>query len=203
MKKILILALLASNSAFAALPDTSYYINGSIYILDNGNKKLVSSSNLLLNNDGEKADSFISREVGDKSVGLKEGLTFSGKITKASNNDVFDFSGVETRIENLKTSEDYKWQEGNITSLSFKNSMLLKDNKTEYTAKFNGKNEKYLLEVKVNKVDFIPKGKSEVKKEDYVYINSVVKKNSNCSPNGLTAKDEKGSLVKCSDGVWN
>ncbi len=164
MKKILILSLLASTSVFAASPDASYYINGSIYVLDNGNKKLVSSSNLLINNDGERVNSFISREVGDKNVGLKEGLTFSGKITKANNNDIFDFYGVETRIENVKTSEDQKWQEGSITSLGFKNSMLLKDDKTEYTAKFNGENKKYLLEVKVKKVDFMPKEKSEVKK---------------------------------------
>jgi len=155
MKKILILALLASPSVFAASPDATYNINVNVYLLDHGNKKLVSSISQIANNDGKKINSYISRDVGNKDMGLREGLTVNGKIIKSAENDIFDFSGVETRLETLKTSNDHKWEEGYIKILNFRNSMLLKDPKTTYTANFEGEDKKYLLEVNVNKIDYI------------------------------------------------
>lgn len=155
MKKILILALLASPSVFAASPDATYYINFNLYLLNHGNKQLVSSISQIANNDGKKINSYISRDVGNKDMGLKEGLAVNGKIIKSAENDIFDFSGVETRIDKLKTSNDHKWEEGYMKILNFRNSMLLKNPKTTYTANFNGEDKKYLLEVNVNKIDYI------------------------------------------------
>jgi len=162
MKKLLALALLASSSAFAAAPDASYNVNIQVYAVDNGHKTLVSSMSQVVNNDGVETPIFVKRDLGDTGLKLKEGFTVNSKVAKSGDHDVLDFDGVMTRIEKFKASGDAKWQEGTVKSLSFRNSMLLKDTKTTYSSSFDGDN-KYLLEMTAVKLDRVEGSPSQEK----------------------------------------
>ncbi|MDI6975990.1 hypothetical protein [Serratia sp. Se-RSBMAAmG] len=155
MKKILLALLVVfSSSAFAAAPDASYNVNIQVYSVDNGHKTLVSSMSQVVNNDGVETPIFVKKELGDTGLKLKEGVAVNSRVAKSGDHDVLDFDGVMTRIEKFKVSSDSKWQEGTVKSLSFRNSMLLKDTKTTYTESFDGDN-KYLLEMTAVKLDHV------------------------------------------------
>lgn len=163
MKKILLaLLVVSSSSAFAAAPDASYNVNIQVYSVDNGHKTLVSSMSQVVNNDGVETPIFVKKELGDTGLKLKEGVAVNSRVAKSGDHDVLDFDGVMTRIEKFKVSGDAKWQEGTVKSLSFRNSMLLKDTKTTYTASFDGEN-KYLLEMTAVKLDHVEGSPSQEK----------------------------------------
>lgn len=163
MKKLLLaLLVVSSSSAFAAAPDASYNVNIQVYAIDNGHKTLVSSMSQVVNNDGVETPIFVKKELGDTGLKLKEGVAVNSRVAKSGDHDVLDFDGVMTRIEKFKVSSDSKWQEGTVKSLSFRNSMLLKDTKTTYTASFDGDN-KYLLEMTAVKLDHVEGAPSQEK----------------------------------------
>ncbi len=205
MKKILLaLLVVSSSSAFAAVPDATYTINTQLYSIDGGSKHLVSSISEIVNNDGKENPSFSSREVLVKGLKLKEEIVRKSTVVKGDKVDILNYSGTATHVRGVKTSDDGKWQSGDIQTLSFNDKMDLRKDKNAYSSSFNVDGKKYLLEMNVNKIDYIANlnPDQKVKMEDFVYLKSSQEKGEGCSTDGMASKDKNGDIVKCSDGVW-
>lgn len=153
MKKIFVCAALISVSFLSKAENKTYKIEESLYSINNNKQELISSLSYFANNEYKRNLSFLSKEKDSKNLDLNNGLLITTTISPMGKYDVIDYVGNLISIDNkgsLKNKE------------VLKSSMFLDDSKKIYESPLNINDKKYLMKIKISKVNYITEAK-EVK----------------------------------------
>lgn len=150
MKKIFVCAALISVSFLAKAENKTYKIEESLYSINNNKQELISSLSYFANNEYKRNLSFLSKEKGIKNSNLNNGILVTTTISPMGKYDVIGYVGNLISIDNkgsLKNKE------------ILKSSMFLDDSKKIYESPLNINDKKYLMKMKVSRVNYIPETK--------------------------------------------
>jgi len=153
MRKIFAFVVLIIISFIAKAENKTYSIEENLYLINNNEHKLISSVSYFANNEYKRNLSFLSKEKGSKNLDLNNGLLITTTISPMGKYDVIDYVGNLISIDNkgsLKNKE------------VLKSSMFLDDSKKIYESPLNINDKKYLMKIKISKVNYITEAK-EVK----------------------------------------
>lgn len=153
MKKIFVCIVLIATSFIAKAENKTYSIEENLYLINNNEHQLISSVSYFANNEYKRNLSFLSKEKGIKNLNLNNGILVTTTISPMGKYDVIDYVGNLISIDNkgsLKNKE------------VLKSSMFLDDSKKIYESPLNINDKKYLMKIKISKVNYITEAK-EVK----------------------------------------
>lgn len=153
MKKIFACMILIAISFIAKAENKTYNIEENLYFINNDEHQLISSVSYFANNEYKRNLSFLSKEKDSKNIDLNNGILVTAIISPMGKYDVIDYVGNLISIDNkgsLKNKE------------ILKSSMFLDDSKKIYESALNINGKKYLMQMKISKVDYIAETK-EVK----------------------------------------
>lgn len=150
MKKIFVFIVLIATSFIAKAENKTYSIEENLYLINNNEHQLISSVSYFANNEYKRNLSFLSKEKGIKNSNLNNGILVTTTISPMGKYDVIGYVGNLISIDNkgsLKNKE------------ILKSSMFLDDSKKIYESPLNINGKKYLMKMKVSRVNYIPETK--------------------------------------------
>lgn len=150
MKKIFACIALIATSFIAKAENKTYSIEENLYLINNNEHQLISSVSYFANNEYKRNLSFLSKEKGSKNLNLNNGILVTTTISPMGKYDVIGYVGNLISIDNkgsLKNKE------------ILKSSMFLDDSKKIYESPLNINDKKYLMKMKVSRVNYIPETK--------------------------------------------
>lgn len=150
MKKIFVYIVLIATSFIANAENKTYSIEENLYLINNNEHQLISSVSYFANNEYKRNLSFLSKEKGIKNSNLNNGILVTTTISPMGKYDVIGYVGNLISIDNkgsLKNKE------------ILKSSMFLDDSKKIYESPLNINDKKYLMKMKVSRVNYIPETK--------------------------------------------
>lgn len=150
MKKIFVFIVLIATSFIAKAENKTYSIEENLYLINNNEHQLISSVSYFANNEYKRNLSFLSKEKGIKNSNLNNGILVTTTISPMGKYDVIGYVGNLISIDNkgsLKNKE------------ILKSSMFLDDSKKIYESPLNINDKKYLMKMKVSRVNYIPETK--------------------------------------------